>query len=74
MKRRIEQATALLGDRSLTLLDIAHACGFADQSHFTRVYTRLTGTPPGARRRRLEPAGAATTAGLPRDAGIKGEQ
>lgn len=74
MKRRVEQATALLGDRSLTLLDIAQACGFADQSHFTRVYTRLTGTPPGTRRRRLEPTGAATTAGLPSGAGTNGEQ
>lgn len=74
IKRRVEQATALLGDRSLTLLDIAQACGFADQSHFTRVYTRLTGTPPGTRRRRLEPTGAATTAGLPSGAGTNGEQ
>jgi AraC-like DNA-binding protein len=53
-KRRVEQATALLSDYSLTLKDIARACGFADQSHFTRVYTRLTGTPPGARRRGLD--------------------
>jgi AraC-like DNA-binding protein len=66
MKRRIEQAQALLSDRSLTLLDIAQACGFADQSHFTRAYARLTGSPPGTWRRRLEPAAAATGSGLQR--------
>lgn len=69
MRRRVEQAKTLLSDRTLTLLDIAQACGFADQSHFTRAYTRLTGTPPGAWRRRLEPASAVTEARLPRGPG-----
>ena len=34
--------------------DVALACGFADQSHFTRVFTRMTGISPGAWRRGLE--------------------
>lgn len=62
MKRRVEMATALLGDGTRSLLDIAHACGFADQSHFTRVYTRFTGTTPGASRRRHGPEDAGATA------------
>jgi AraC-like DNA-binding protein len=32
---------------------IALACGFADQSHFTRVFTRRVGLSPGAWRRRV---------------------
>jgi AraC-like DNA-binding protein len=33
------------------LTEIGLACGFADQSHFTRVFTQLVGVSPGARRR-----------------------
>ncbi|MDB5496304.1 MAG: helix-turn-helix transcriptional regulator, partial [Phenylobacterium sp.] len=32
---------------------IALACGFADQSHFTRVFTRRVGLSPGAWRKYL---------------------
>ena len=32
---------------------IALACGFADQSHLTRVFTRIVGVSPGAWRRAL---------------------
>jgi AraC family transcriptional regulator len=37
------------GDRPLS--DIGLAAGFADQSHFTRVFRRLVGVPPGRFRR-----------------------
>ena len=40
----------LLGS-ALSLAEVALACGFADQSHFTRVFTRTVGTSPGAWRR-----------------------
>jgi AraC family transcriptional regulator len=30
---------------------VALNCGFANQSHFTRVFTRLTGVSPGQWRR-----------------------
>jgi AraC family transcriptional regulator len=30
---------------------IAQACGFADQSHFARVFTRRVGLSPGAWRK-----------------------
>jgi AraC family transcriptional regulator len=38
----------------LSLLDVALACGFADQSHLTRVFTRMVGVSPGAWRRALD--------------------
>ena len=54
LRNRVEQAKALLRDRTLSLSDVALSCGFADQSHFTRVFTRLNGFSPGAWRRNLE--------------------
>jgi len=35
----------------LSLSHIALECGFANQSHFTRVFTSIVGLPPGAWRR-----------------------
>lgn len=46
--RRISQAKDLLRNRANSLADVALACGFADQAHFTRVFTRGTGMTPGA--------------------------
>ncbi|KRB50689.1 transcriptional regulator [Rhizobium sp. Root708] len=51
--RRCERAKDLLRSTSLTLGEIAHACGFADQSHFTRSFARLVFATPGAYRRSL---------------------
>jgi len=51
LKRRVEQAQQLLKDPALSLLDIALACGFADQSHFTRVFSASVGVSPGVWRR-----------------------
>lgn len=48
--RRLEKATQLLARSALLLADIAQACGFADQSHFTRAFTRSFGVSPGAYR------------------------
>jgi AraC-like DNA-binding protein len=53
LKQRIERATDLLHNRVLPLADIAISCGFADQSHFTRVFTALVGVSPSAWRRSL---------------------
>jgi transcriptional regulator GlxA family with amidase domain len=41
----------LLLSTSEPLEAIALACGFADQSHMTRVFTKAIGSPPGAWRR-----------------------
>ncbi|MGZ9719492.1 AraC family transcriptional regulator [Rhizobium miluonense] len=50
---RIELSKQLLIDRSLSLEHIAAKCGFADQSHFSRVFAVHFGEPPGSWRRRL---------------------
>ncbi|HTD05725.1 AraC family transcriptional regulator [Undibacterium sp.] len=51
LKRRVELARRLLLDINLSLHDVALACGFADQSHFTRVFGLFTGNSPGGWRR-----------------------
>jgi AraC-like DNA-binding protein len=51
LTHRIEVAKEKLRDGRLSLLDVALACGFADQSHLTRVFTRIVGASPGAWRR-----------------------
>ena len=51
IKQRVELAKALMRQGSLSLADVAAACGFADQSHFTRHFAGLVGTSPGAWRR-----------------------
>jgi AraC family transcriptional regulator len=46
--RRIktEKALILVKTSKLSLLEIAHQCGFSDQSHFIRVFKRMTGFLP----------------------------
>lgn len=51
--QRLERAQTLLMDFERPLADVAAACGFADQSHFTRVFSQYTGTPPGTWRRKM---------------------
>lgn len=46
MDYRIEQARKMLSDRDRPLIDVALACGFADQPHFTRIFKRMTGKTP----------------------------
>ena len=45
--RRIEHAKRLLRTTSLSITEIALACGFADQSHLSGVFARSTGMTPG---------------------------
>jgi AraC-like DNA-binding protein len=44
---RIERAKRLLLHSALPISEIATACGFADQSHFTRVFAQALGMAPG---------------------------
>lgn len=53
MRRRIICAMALLRDDTMPLSKVAEECGFADQSHFTKAFTRLLGMPPGRWRRKV---------------------
>jgi AraC family transcriptional regulator len=50
-KQRVEHAKELLQDPSRELSDIAQLCGFVDQSHFTRVFSKSEGYSPGRWRR-----------------------
>ena len=50
----------LLGPKSIA--DIALICGFADQSHLTRVFVRQVGTPPGNWRRQYQDIGGEAAA------------
>jgi AraC-like DNA-binding protein len=50
---RVDLAKSMLRKQNKALSDVALECGFADQSHFTRVFTRMTGMSPGAWRRGL---------------------
>jgi AraC family transcriptional regulator len=48
---RIDRAKQVLFNSSLSLAQVAYDCGFADQSHFTRVFFATVGMTPGAWRR-----------------------
>ncbi|MFK7699794.1 helix-turn-helix domain-containing protein [Pseudomonas caspiana] len=43
---RLDKAKALLTESSVSISRISLDCGFADQSHFTRVFTRVVGQTP----------------------------
>jgi AraC family transcriptional regulator len=49
--RRIERAKKLLQTTDTPLTWIAAECGFSDQAHFTNVFSKALGRPPGAFRR-----------------------
>jgi AraC family transcriptional regulator len=51
LQRRIEVAKEKLRERQLSVSQVALVCGFADQSHLTRVFTRMVGASPAAWRR-----------------------
>lgn len=48
--RRLEHASKLLQGTSMTVREIAFACGFHDPNYFIRVYRKRTGASPGASR------------------------
>jgi AraC family transcriptional regulator len=50
---RIGRAKEMLAQGGLPLVQVAQACGFADQAHFTTVFRSVTGRTPGAWRRSL---------------------
>jgi AraC-like DNA-binding protein len=51
IKRRVEKAQDLLRRTPLPIAEIATACGFSDQSHFSKVFSQITGTTPSAWRK-----------------------
>ena len=52
-KLRVEHALTRLRASDVNLAELAIECGFSDQSHFNRVFKRLTGSSPGEFRRRV---------------------
>lgn len=48
MTRRIATAARLMQDSDRPLIEISHAVGFSDQSHFTRVFVDVMGETPRA--------------------------
>lgn len=58
---RVRWVENRLGEPDIGLAELALAAGFADQSHLTRVFRRVTGRTPGARRREIR------TPGTPQD-------
>ena len=54
LRQRVEHAKVLLRQPHAALADVACACGFSDQSHFTRVFNAATGATPGAWRRGVQ--------------------
>jgi len=48
---RVAMAKRLLAESLTPLVEVAGLCGFADQSHFSRVFAERVGSSPGAWRR-----------------------
>lgn len=51
LRQRVKAAKQLMTVRDLPLSEIAISAGFANQSHFTRVFSSMVGVSPGAWRR-----------------------
>jgi AraC family transcriptional regulator len=51
LDRRIERARELLLNSGFPIAEVADLCGFANQSHLTRVFTNALGVSPGEWRR-----------------------
>jgi AraC family transcriptional regulator len=53
LQARVDQSKAMLRKRGASLSDVALACGFADRSHFSRVFARQVGMSPGTWRKAM---------------------
>jgi AraC-like DNA-binding protein len=51
LQQRVKAAKQLMTVRNLPLSEIAMSAGFANQSHFTRVFSSVVGVSPGVWRR-----------------------
>jgi len=48
IEKRLRRAEALMGESDWAIAEIALACGFSSQSHFTSVFRQRRGATPGA--------------------------
>lgn len=53
-QQRIEKAKQLMGHANYSLTEIAYLTGFSDQSHFTRIFKKITGQNPSDFRKKLK--------------------
>lgn len=61
MKLVIDQACEMIHQRHYTNKELAEACGFCDEFHFSRTFKRFTGVSPKAFRGRVPHAGGEET-------------
>ncbi|MEO1520310.1 MAG: helix-turn-helix domain-containing protein [Cyanobacteria bacterium J06633_2] len=52
MQQRVERAKQLLNQQAIAISDIALDCGFANQTHLTKVFRQMTGMTPKAYQKR----------------------
>jgi AraC family transcriptional regulator len=52
MQQRVERAKQLLKQQAISISDIALDCGFANQTHLTKVFRQVTGVTPKAYQKR----------------------
>ena len=52
VRLRVERAKVLLAGRSVSISAVALDCGFANQTHLTKVFRRVVGVTPGVYQRR----------------------
>ncbi len=52
IQQRVERAKQLLKQPAISISDIALDCGFANQTHLTKVFRQMTGTTPKAYQKR----------------------
>jgi AraC family transcriptional regulator len=53
LELRLQRAQKMLTSASMSLIDIAFACGFRSHAHFTTAFTRRFGLPPSFYRKSL---------------------
>lgn len=53
LRERVERSKAFLAHSDTSVAEIAVGCGFADQSHFTRMFKSFVGVTPAAWRRAI---------------------
>jgi len=71
-RKRIDRAHELMVRSASSLSQIAIACGFTDQAHFTRTFASLTGSTPSRWRRHAIKAGSFADFDGPRQSGVTG--
>lgn len=54
IERRVEKAKALLTETDIKIVEIAQECGFSDQVHLNKFFTRVVGITPARFRKKFQ--------------------